>query len=257
MPAIGLNISYLYDPPECIYRDDGRVYRVLESRSRRSRRVRESKSRRSQKVGATVVQCCRPFSFYESIHPARCSCYDCCAGGGGGDRQRSDGFAVRNVAQIAAHAIARVQHGGGVSSAAGGMPAHTFSEESATNLTLDARPGGCLCERWPNGGATHLMVVYVVAQQEIRFSGALGPLQQRASPGSKIWKLTESAAALRSSGPTRLADTCPGGLAAIAPAVDAVLAGQLQRLKQFRRDRPSGVDFARCVSQQSSPTSRR
>jgi hypothetical protein len=79
----------------------------------------------------------------------------------------------------------------------------------------------------------HLTVVYVVAQQEIRFSGALGPLQLTGSAGGMIWKLTESAGGTELEWSYTVGGYMRGGLAAIAPAVDAVLADQLQRLKRF------------------------
>ena len=38
---------------------------------------------------------------------------------------------------------------------------HTYSGNSA-NLSLDARPGGCFCERFPKGGGIeHMRVAYV------------------------------------------------------------------------------------------------
>jgi uncharacterized protein YndB with AHSA1/START domain len=141
------------------------------------------------------------------------------------------GFAVRSVAEIAAHP-SRVYNTAVSLVGRWWNPAHTFSKNAA-NLTLDARPGGCLCERLPNGGVTHLTVVYVVAQQEIRLSGALGPLQQTGVAGSMMWKLSESAGGTHVEWTYTVGGYMPGGLAAIAPAVDAVLAGQLQRLKQF------------------------
>ena len=143
----------------------------------------------------------------------------------------ANGFAVRNTAQIAAHP-SRVYN------AAVGLvgrwwnPAHTFSNNAA-NLTLDARPGGCLCEQITNGGAVHLTVIYVAMQQEIRFAGALGPLQQTGIAGSMTWKLSESAGGTSFEWSYSAGGFMPGGLAAVAPAVDAVLAGQLERLRRF------------------------
>jgi hypothetical protein len=141
------------------------------------------------------------------------------------------GFAVRNIAQIAAHP-SRVYNAAMSLVGRWWDPAHTFSKNSA-NLTLDARPGGCLCEKLPNGGVTHLMVVYAVQHQEIRFTGALGPLQRTGVTGSMIWKLTESSGGTQFEWTYTVGGYMPGGLAAIAPAVDAVLAGQLQRLRRF------------------------
>ena len=55
--------------------------------------------------------------------------------------------------------------------------AHTFSQ-SASNLTLDARAGGCWCETLPNGGSVeHMRVVYVSPGKTLRLRGALGPFQ--------------------------------------------------------------------------------
>jgi hypothetical protein len=79
----------------------------------------------------------------------------------------------------------------------------------------------------------HLTVVYVIAQKEIRFSGGLGPLQQTGVAGSMIWKLTEAAGGTQFEWTYTVGGYMPGGLAAIAPAVDAVLADQLNRLKRF------------------------
>ena len=47
------------------------------------------------------------------------------------------------------------------------------------------------------------------------------------------WKLTESAGGTSFEWSYTAGGYMPGGLAAIAPAVDAVLADQLQRLKRF------------------------
>ena len=141
------------------------------------------------------------------------------------------GFTVRNVAVIAAHP-SRVYNAAVESVARWWNPAHSYSKNAA-NLTLDARPGGCLCERLPNGGVAHLTVVYIAAQQEVRFTGGLGPLQRTGVAGSMIWKLTESAGATQFEWTYIAGGYMPGGLAAIAPAVDSVLAEQLQRLKRF------------------------
>jgi uncharacterized protein YndB with AHSA1/START domain len=142
-----------------------------------------------------------------------------------------NGFAVRNTVQIAAHP-SRVYNAAVDLVGRWWNPAHTFSNNSA-NLTLDARPGGCLCERVTNGGVVHLTVVYAAAQRELRFSGGLGPLQQTGVAGAMIWKLTEAAGGTQFEWSYTVGGYMPGGLAPIAPAVDAVLADQLNRLKRF------------------------
>jgi hypothetical protein len=143
----------------------------------------------------------------------------------------ANGFTVRNAAPIAAHP-SRVYNVAIDLVGRWWNPAHTFSKNAA-NLTLDATPGGCLCERLANGGAVHLTVIHVMPQREVRFTGALGPLQQTGVAGSMIWKLTESTGGTQFEWGYTVGGYMPGGLAAIAPAVDAVLAGQLQRLKRF------------------------
>lgn len=143
----------------------------------------------------------------------------------------ANGFAVRNTAQIAAHP-SRVYNAAVDLVGRWWNPAHTFSKNAA-NLTLEARPGGCLCERITNGGVVHLTVIYVAMQQEIRFTGALGPLQQTGIAASMTWKLSESAGGTAFEWSYTAGGYMPGGLQAIAPAVDAVLGGQLQRLKRF------------------------
>lgn len=141
------------------------------------------------------------------------------------------GFTVRHVLPIPAHP-SRVYSAAVDRAARWWNPAHTYSKNAA-NLTLQARLGGCLCERIANGGAVHLTVVYLAPQQEVRFVGALGPLQQTGVAGSMLWKLTESAGGTQFEWTYTVGGYMPGGLAAIAPAVDGVLAGQLQRLKRF------------------------
>ncbi len=141
------------------------------------------------------------------------------------------GFTVRNVARIAAHR-SRVYNAAVNLVGRWWDPAHTFSGLAA-NLSLEARPGGCLCERLTNGGVVHLNVVYVAAQQEVRFAGSLGPLQRTGVSGAKIWMLTDDGDATRFEWTYTVGGYRAGGLASIAAAVDIVLAGQLERLKRF------------------------
>lgn len=116
-------------------------------------------------------------------------------------------------------------------------PAHTYSG-TAENLSIDARPGGCFCERLPDGGGVeHLRVVYVAPNATLRMSGALGPLQGHGLAGSLTWTLKSG-----SGDSTELTLTyavggyMEGGFDQIAPAVEAVLAEQVERLKRFVED---------------------
>lgn len=109
--------------------------------------------------------------------------------------------------------------------------AHTFSGDAA-NLSLEARPGGCWCEKLPGGGVQHLTVVYADAGKVLRLTGGLGPLQSLAVAG--VMSVTFAPA--KGGTEVRLSYTvggyAPTGLGDLAKPVDAVLAAQLERYKQ-------------------------
>jgi uncharacterized protein YndB with AHSA1/START domain len=110
-------------------------------------------------------------------------------------------------------------------------PDHTFSG-SAAALSIDARPGGCWCETLPGGGGVrHLEVVYAAPGSLLRFSGGLGPLQATAASGSLTWTFAAAGDGTDVTWTYAVAGDRPGGLEALAPAVDAVLAEQIDRLK--------------------------
>src|SRR5215510_7864781 len=112
-------------------------------------------------------------------------------------------------------------------------PEHTYSHD-AKNLSIDARPEGCFCEKLPNGGGIeHLRVVYVAPPQVVRFSGALGPLQASGVAGSMTWKLTGGPDNTRLDLSYSVGGFIPGGFEKIAPSVEGMLREQLDRLKQF------------------------
>lgn len=55
--------------------------------------------------------------------------------------------------------------------------AHTYSG-SASNISIDLRPGGCWCEALSGGGVKHGEVLLVWPEQrQIRFAAPFGPLQ--------------------------------------------------------------------------------
>ncbi len=112
-------------------------------------------------------------------------------------------------------------------------PEHTYSQD-AKNLSIDARPGGCFCEKLPDGGGIeHLRVVYVAPPQVVRFAGALGPLQASGVAGSMTWKLTSESNSTRLNVSYSVGGFIAGGFEKIAPAVESMLREQLDRLKQF------------------------
>jgi uncharacterized protein YndB with AHSA1/START domain len=110
---------------------------------------------------------------------------------------------------------------------------HTYSGD-AKNLSIDARPGGCFCEKLPNGGGVeHLRVVYVSPRQVLRLSGALGPLQATGVSGSMTWKLTSGTNNTRVELSYSLGGFIQAGFEKIAPAVESMLNDQLNRLRLF------------------------
>ena len=62
-------------------------------------------------------------------------------------------------------------------------PQHTYSGKSS-NLSLDMTPGGCFCERFPDGGGIeHMHVIYVEPGKHVILTGALGPLLYESTTG--------------------------------------------------------------------------
>ena len=110
---------------------------------------------------------------------------------------------------------------------------HTYSGD-AKNLTIDARPGGCFCEKLPNGGGIeHARVIYVAPREVLRLSGALGPLQASGVAGTLTWKLTSGTDNTRIQLTYSVGGFIDGGFEKMAPLVENVLRQQLDRLKQF------------------------
>jgi uncharacterized protein YndB with AHSA1/START domain len=120
-------------------------------------------------------------------------------------------------------------------------PEHSYSHD-AKNLSIDPRPGGCFCEKLPNGGGVeHLRVVYVAPRQVLRLSGGLGPLQGSGVAGSMTWKLTGDLDQTRIQLSYSVGGFIIGGFDKIAPAVESMLNEQLNRLKLFAgTGKPSG-----------------
>jgi uncharacterized protein YndB with AHSA1/START domain len=112
-------------------------------------------------------------------------------------------------------------------------PEHTYSGD-AKNLSIDARSGGCFCEKLPNGGAVeHLRVVYIAPREVLRLSGALGPLQASGVAGSMTWKLTGAGDNTRAQLTYSVGGFIDGGFEKVAPGVETVLREQFDRLKLF------------------------
>lgn len=109
---------------------------------------------------------------------------------------------------------------------------HSYSGDAA-NMTLEARAGGCFCERIPEGGGSveHMRVVYFDPRvRALRLRGALGPLQGEALTGTLTMTVEPAG-----TGSKIAWDYVVGGYARFplkdfAPAVDGVVAEQLNRL---------------------------
>jgi uncharacterized protein YndB with AHSA1/START domain len=112
-------------------------------------------------------------------------------------------------------------------------PAHTWSG-AAPNLKLDARAGGCFCERLPAGGSVeHARVVMTQPGVLLRLVGALGPLQESAVTGVLTFKLAPEADGTRITLSYAVSGALSLPAAQLAPLVDQVLMGQLERLGKF------------------------
>lgn len=144
------------------------------------------------------------------------------------------GFALENRATVAvspAEAYAALGRVGRWWSSA-----HTYSGDAA-NMTLDLRVDGCFCERIPaDGGAIeHGRVVYARPGQTLRLQAALGPLQAEGVTGALTWSLRAVEGGTEITQTYVVGGYMRGGLEAVAPLVDQVMAEQLRRLAEHLR----------------------
>jgi uncharacterized protein YndB with AHSA1/START domain len=74
-------------------------------------------------------------------------------------------------------------------------PGHTFCG-SSHNLSIEEKAGGCFCEKLAGGGGVrHLEAIYLAPGKSVILSGALGPLQSLAAPGSMTVQFAAAKAA--------------------------------------------------------------
>lgn len=118
---------------------------------------------------------------------------------------------------------------------------HTWSNDPM-NLRLDARAGGCFCERvpvegsWEAGEVEHGRVVALFPEQMLRLNGSLGPLQAEGVTGTLTVTLSEAG-----QGNTRIQwDYVVGGatrseMTAMSSAVDKVQGEFLGSFASFIR----------------------
>ena len=112
---------------------------------------------------------------------------------------------------------------------------HTYSG-AASNMSLSREPGGCFCEKLDNGGfVRHGSVELSIPPSVLRFSGALGPLQELGAHGMLTMQFSAA-----NEKETKLVVTYAvggyepaKGLGALAPLVDQVISEQFVRLKHY------------------------
>jgi uncharacterized protein YndB with AHSA1/START domain len=108
---------------------------------------------------------------------------------------------------------------------------HTFSG-AAANLTLDAKAGGCWCEKLPHGGsAMHMTVVLADPGKMLRLRGALGPFQGLGVEGAMTLALKSLSDGTELSLTYALGGYSKEGFDSWAQGADGVLADQVSRLK--------------------------
>ena len=117
---------------------------------------------------------------------------------------------------------------------------HTYSGDSA-NLRLALTPGGCFCERFPDGGGIeHMRVTYVERGKHVVLTGALGPLLFEAVTGVMDVQVERIAGGARFNLNYRAAGFAKSNGATLAPLVDQVIGEQVKRFRAFAVTRPKG-----------------
>lgn len=111
-------------------------------------------------------------------------------------------------------------------------PAHSYSGKVGA-MTMDLRPGACFCEALPDGGVKHGEVVMVMPERTVRIMAALGPLQATGATGALTFEMKPTL-----DGDTEVTQTyqvsgLDPAMEKAAPGIDAVVGGQLARLKRY------------------------
>lgn len=113
--------------------------------------------------------------------------------------------------------------------------AHTYSGD-ATNLRLDARAGGCWCERWDGQSVEHMRVVAAFEHEGVRtlrFVGGLGPLQEMGVSGVLTFTIAPREGGSKVTMTYRVSGDSGLALDRVAAPVDSVLTEQFGRLTRY------------------------
>jgi uncharacterized protein YndB with AHSA1/START domain len=113
---------------------------------------------------------------------------------------------------------------------------HTWWGRAST-LSIDARAGGCFCEKNRDHQVQHMQVVFVDPPKLLRMSGGLGPLQGMGLTGALEWRLTPTDGGTHIVLWYRAGGYTPDDLSKFAPVVDSVQALQLGGLANNLRHR--------------------
>jgi hypothetical protein len=109
-------------------------------------------------------------------------------------------------------------------------PEHSWSGQGAY-LLIEPRAGGCFCEVLPGGGSVeHMRVIYAAPGQQLRMSGALGPLQGEGLAATLSVTIEQQPEGTTLAWTYKVGGHTELPLEQIAPAVDAVLSAQFRRL---------------------------
>lgn len=112
-------------------------------------------------------------------------------------------------------------------------PAHTWSG-AAKNLVLEAKAGGCFCEKLAEGGSVqHARVVFAQPGKLLRLDGALGPLQDMAVTGVLTFAMAPDGPGTRITLTYRVSGALSMDATTLAPGVDQVLNSQFDRLRGY------------------------
>lgn len=112
-------------------------------------------------------------------------------------------------------------------------PAHSGSGKAA-NFRLEARAGGCFCERLADGGSVeHQHVVLVSPNRVLRLTGGLGPLQAEPVNAVLNWELKADGERTTLTQSYAVSGLANGGLAGWSTPVDGVIREQLERLQRW------------------------
>jgi len=110
---------------------------------------------------------------------------------------------------------------------------HSFSGD-AHNLSIEARAGGCFCEKLPDGGSLrHMEVVFAWPGKLLRLYGGLGPLQGIAVAGPMTFQLKPEQGGTRLDLSYSVSGYTPQGVSSWAAPVNEVLGAQFARLKAY------------------------